>query len=186
MLWPSQHCHAKRAGPFPCFKNTELQRSDSATQLCHPSCRHYSHLLQWKRTRATLDHAVHKGNENSLSIAKKDFLHPKSEVWFSLPWSAYLQTYFLGHKITEFQLQCLPLSCSEKWNQMLANRRDQICTVAPVHQVCQTCTFSSIILPPAAICIQAWKYWGQHFMPEDETGCRWPGFPQHSWFFTVQ
>lgn len=68
MLWPSQRYHAKRAGPYPCFKNAELQRSDSATQhLCHPSCRHHSHPVQWKRTRAKLDHAVHKGIENSLS-----------------------------------------------------------------------------------------------------------------------
>lgn len=79
MLWPSQHCHAKRAGPCPCFKNTELQRSDSATQqLCHPSCRLYSHLVQWRRTRATLDHALPKKEwKFSLSIAEGLFTPPK-------------------------------------------------------------------------------------------------------------
>lgn len=66
---------------------------------------------------------------------------------------------------------------SVKKNQKLATRGDQVCLHAPVHQVCQNCTFFSVILPPAVTCTQAWKYWGQHSTPQDGTGSKWPGFP---------
>lgn len=126
MLWPSQHCHARRAGPCPCFGNTELSRSDSATQqLCHPSCRLYSHLVQWRRTRGSLDHTVPKKERKfSLSIAEGLFTPQKSENWFFPPWSTCQQISFLSNKImTAFQLQCLCLTCSEKESKVSNQRR---------------------------------------------------------------
>lgn len=93
MLWPSQHSRAERAGPFPCSKNTELQRSDSATQhLCHPSCRHHSRFMWWKTTRAGLDHAVHKGNENFFSLYCKEGLFTPKKMRSGSPFLT-LHTY---------------------------------------------------------------------------------------------
>lgn len=57
-----------------------------------------------------------------LSLHCKEGLFTPEKWDMVLPSLVHIPTnVLLGHKITEYQPQCLSLSCSEKWNQMLAD-----------------------------------------------------------------
>lgn len=82
--------------------------------LCHPSFRHHSHLLQWKRARDTLEHAVYKRNQNSLPLLQRGTFNTykmRSGSPFLGPHT--YKPIFLGIKAQSSSL-CLSLSCSEK------------------------------------------------------------------------